>query len=257
MRTFLLLSEGKFSLKRGEESVRVFLSEEMNAAPEAEAFVSAFVSCLFRFSREDALPLIFAEGEQGAEAKVNPSESEMNPEESEVSLTENDAGQEKEPAFNIPTGTRETLTELNEMFAALEGQSADTEEKTYQPFTYEKGQVIEGPGYRMLVPDDCVYRLQEEGHDFILWRPNEDNPEEWEAASLVLFPGDCLKKDREEEAHVLFLEEAKTAAVLFEMPLASAVQRFVLEFRAYAPDKKEDYLRTAVRLFMHIEIREA
>ena len=227
MRTFLLLSEGKFSIHAEKACVRAFLTEEMEAVPGAEDFVRAFVRCLFRFSQEEALPLVF--GGKAAE----------------------------ENEINIPSGTRETLSELKEMFATLEDHTADAEEKAFQPFAYAKGQAVEGPGYRLFVPDDCVYRLQEDGHDFILWRPNEENPGEWEAAPFILVPGDRFPMGEADQERIFFREDTASAVLLYEKPLASAVQRFALEFRAYAPDKKEDYLRTAVCLFAHIEIREA
>ena len=247
MRTFLLLREGRFSLKRGETEVLVFLSDEMKAEPGAEDFAEAFVDCLLRFSREEKLPLIF-EGEEEPEPEL------QEPAAPEPELPEPEA---PEPSFQIPAGTRETLTELDEMFTVLEEKSADAEEKSYQPFSYEKGQWIEGPGYRLPVPDDCACSLQEESHEFILWRPNEENPEEWEASPLVLIPGDRFPKNETDTERLFFLEDASYAVLLYEKPLDTAVQRFVLEFRAYAPDKKEDYIRTAVRLFAAIEIREA
>ena len=105
--------------------------------------------------------------------------------EEELNLAANRLPESERP-MPISAEVSETLSKLSEMMKDIDlNASAPLPEECYE-IDFIDQEVCERPGYMMLVPDGFVLRENVDGHGFVMWRPNEENPEAYEASKIYV-----------------------------------------------------------------------
>ena len=230
MRVLILLSTGELKLTEKEGCIHVCVSGRLENAEGIEAFTEHLASRLASFTDDPVLPLVF---------------------------DTKDAAEETEKPVVLET-QRETLLNLQDMFQDLREQAEEAEDLASEELSFREGRIYTGSSFFFAVPDGFLLLKDQDDYEFILYKENEENKEEWEASPFLLLP---QERFREENAvkRLLFREDGSSAVFLFDLPLSGGreVQRFRLEIRAYSAERKERFLSAAVRLFETMKAREA
>ncbi len=235
MRCLIFLADGTLQFTPVSGRLFVRMSDRLSRTEGAEDFVRALIACLSRFADEEMPETVFMAGKQ-PEPVSQEAAAEQRPE--------------------LPPSRRETLDSLNRLFGSLNERTEEAHENASEALRFTEGRRFTGPDYSFRIPDGFTLVEHADGYPFILWKPNPENPGEWEASSLLLMPADTVRAEKTAKKQLFFREDGSSAVFLFELPSGTRIRRFRLEIRAYTAEKKEAFFRTAVRLFERFEARE-
>lgn len=113
---------------------------------------------------------------------------------------------EKEHAVN--QNVSETLQKLRTMMDDLDSnRSSLLSTVLSNGLSYEEGTVIENGYFIVEVPDGFRYSFSDDGHPFVMWLPNEANPDEWEASVLSIYPNTELDIDEDFSFSIAYSKE--------------------------------------------------
>ena len=224
MRLLRLFSDGSFTLSGRDGSIVLTVPQEFPSEDrDLQEILRELVRTIYRFS-----------GDEGEIRTVR-------------------IEQRKEPADGTAVPVREdvrgTLITLHEMMDELDRNF----EKTGQDgerfrILFRKGCEKNFGRYRVSVPDGFTIREQADGRDFVLYYPNPENPEEWEASAFVLMPEDFLPGEAVSEP--LIEEHYEDSACWFgaAVPVSGGVMRFRIYAAAAGAANHEDAYRAAEAL---------
>ena len=196
-----LFAGNGLSLQEKEDFTELSVSAQIyDSLPDPEAYFYEAFSRICAYSGEDPELLYggvtvgerFRTEALGNDLSVTFGE-EKDPETLEEMLfcseAELNAGGKTEREINIENNVRSTLSTLKQMMDDIDGGGEEhRNDLTSYTITFGENRQYRGDGYTVRIPDG--FRLQEgaEDREFILWLPNRENPDEWEASLFMLYP---------------------------------------------------------------------
>lgn len=150
---------------------------------------------------------------------------------------------------HIRSNVRSTLCTLKQMMDDIddEGSAKRSGLEHYTP-GFEEHRLLKKEGYTVRIPDEFTLTENTDGCEFILWLPNIDNPDEWEASLFSLCP-EGKTAERQSEARICLEKAEGNAAYYVWLNTESGSFRF----RISTPADEKEIVRIAEELFTEEE----
>ena len=212
----------------------------LSGIPEAEELLRNLVRVLYLFSGDTAPSriLIREKPEIGTEDLGR-----------ELSVSYDLSAQlVSEREQNIEKNVRSTLSALQKLMQDSDDISLDYRmDDSKFALRFEEGQRLSWGNYSVAVPDGFRTGEYKDGSSFVMWLPNKENPDEWEASLFSVRPGET----KEPEESGAFRESYAGGILNLDADASSDASGLSLNFRIVGvSENRIGEARAAARLIL-------
>ncbi len=194
-------STGEFRAFFDEDETVLYASPEfLTSVPNAAELLRDLVRTIYLYAGESGPQRILIRERREISTEMLASDLSISYLPSELA---EETGLPDERDARLEENVASTLSRLQKMMQDIDDQSMDVESDfSRYELSFESGERFENDYYSIAVPDGFRTEKDLDGNDYVMWLPNPENPDEWEASlfSVRQKAGSGLSSDTLEES---------------------------------------------------------